>query len=151
MCVKSTESFILNLSFGPNKHVLASVPRLCCIHVSEFSRRCSLPVCAFSSSSECLCYKMLAGRYQSDIFSMFGSLMIWAYYPSYNSFYAPSNAQQACVSYSMYECLDLLYTTAQTYVNVCNDAKLPSACLLVCLAYCSNVRTYSQQKKTSKS
>jgi len=35
------------------------------------------------------------GRYQSDIFSMFGSLMIWAYYPSYNSFYAPSNAQQA--------------------------------------------------------
>jgi hypothetical protein len=35
------------------------------------------------------------GRYQSDIFSLFGSLMIWAYYPSYNSFYAPSNAQQA--------------------------------------------------------
>ena len=29
------------------------------------------------------------GRYQSDIFSLFGSLMIWAYYPSYNSFYAP--------------------------------------------------------------
>ena len=35
------------------------------------------------------------GRYQSDIFSLFGSLMIWAYYPSYNSFYAPPAAQQA--------------------------------------------------------
>mmetsp|Transcript_26548 Transcript_26548/g.63459 ORF Transcript_26548/g.63459 Transcript_26548/m.63459 type:complete len:616 (+) Transcript_26548:411-2258(+) len=35
------------------------------------------------------------GRYQSDIFSLFGSLMIWAYYPSYNSFYAPPEAQQA--------------------------------------------------------
>ena len=35
------------------------------------------------------------GKYQSDIFSLFGSLMIWAYYPSYNSFYAPPAAQQA--------------------------------------------------------
>eukprot|EP00961_Rhodomonas_salina_P153566 2067672-Rhodomonas_salina.1 len=35
------------------------------------------------------------GRYQSDILSLFGSLMIWAYYPSYNSFYAPPEAQQA--------------------------------------------------------
>ena len=34
-------------------------------------------------------------RSQSEIFSLFGTLLIWAYYPSYNSFYAPSNAQQA--------------------------------------------------------
>jgi len=35
------------------------------------------------------------GRYQSEIFSLFGTLLIWAYYPSYNSFYAPPTAQQA--------------------------------------------------------
>eukprot|EP00960_Hanusia_phi_P037526 753000-Hanusia_phi.AAC.8 len=34
------------------------------------------------------------GRYQSEILSLFGSLMMWAYYPSYNSFYAPSTTQQ---------------------------------------------------------
>ena len=37
---------------------------------------------------------------RSDIHGFLGgrSLMIWAYYPSYNSFYAPPEAQQVFLS-----------------------------------------------------
>lgn len=65
---------------------------------SLFPDSCSLnlrhPLLTFGFD-RCMCLLFFFFTSQSDIFSLFGSLMIWAYYPSYNSFYAPSNAQQA--------------------------------------------------------
>uniref|UniRef100_A0A7S0F3Q8 Ammonium transporter AmtB-like domain-containing protein n=1 Tax=Hanusia phi TaxID=3032 RepID=A0A7S0F3Q8_9CRYP len=66
----------------------------CCVnHI--FGACFGIAAAAISYTKGCETSENCRSRYHMDILSLFGTMLLWVTYPSYNNFYAPSFAQKA--------------------------------------------------------